>query len=78
MVFLFLRPSTQVRETVSARPIHSLMKFAQLGTDRLISVSRGPLVYLLDINGSVVNTLTHNKTKDADFIAAFVSPQGLS
>jgi WD40 repeat-containing protein SMU1 len=71
-----VRPSTQVRETVSARPIHSLMKFAQLGTDRLISVSRGPLVYLLDINGSVVSTLTHNKSKDADFIAAFVSPQG--
>lgn len=61
---------------MSARPIHYLMKFIQLGADRLIAVVRGPVIYVLDATGNVLQTMTHGKPKDADFITSFLSPQG--
>lgn len=70
-------PTTGLQQTVSARPVHSLMKYTHLGTDRLVAVLRGPVAYILDATGNVVNTMSHGKTKDADFIAALVSPQGM-
>lgn len=69
-------PTTGLQQTVSARPVHSLMKYTHLGTDRLVAVLRGPVAYILDTSGNVINTMSHGKTKDADFIAALVSPQG--